>query len=161
MYKLEYFVRKINEQKYAADYTLYQNEYILESKTYTYHAHTPIKHFNNACARIRGIISQTLARRFGIENRAIQKVCTNPQEEFLSRSEMAQMYLDKRINEIYGDETVLVGEPQEIIETPITTDRLYEVVEVGGVWTIKKHDSKWYTAEEAKTQLFAHVVNGD
>jgi hypothetical protein len=161
MYKLEYFLRKINDQTYAADYKLFQNGRVIEERTYTYNARTPIKHFNDANARIKGIISLDISRRLGINNKTIAKVCTNPKEDFLTRSEMAQRYWTNRANEIYGEQAVLIGEAQEIIETPITTDRLYEVVEVGGVWTIKKHDSKWFTAEEAKTQLFAHVVNGD
>ena len=80
---------------------------------------------------------------------------------------MAKRYWAERFGEEYQEATteteVLVSEPAkiELAAPQISKERLYEVVEVGGVWTIKKHDDKWYTAEEAKTQLFAHVVNGD
>lgn len=167
MYKLEFFVREINEDTYAVDYKFYQNANLLEARTYMYHARVPVKHFNDAIARIKGIVALSMSRKYGVENTKIQKICTNPKSDFLTRSEMAKRYWAERFGEEYQEATteteVLVSEPAkiELAAPQISKERLYEVVEVGGVWTIKKHDDKWYTAEEAKTQLFAHVVNGD
>ena len=168
MYTLKFFVREINKDTYATDYEFYQNDNLLEGRTYMYHARIPVKHFNDAVARIRGIVSLSLSRKFGVQNTKITKVCTNPKSDFLTRAEMAKKYWAERFGEEYQEaaetETeVLVSEPAkiELAAPQISKERLYEVVEVGGVWTIKKHDVKWYTAEEAKTQLFAHVVNGD
>lgn len=166
MYTLKFFVREINKDTYATDYEFYQNDNLLEGRTYMYHARVPVKHFNEAVARIRGIVALSLSRKFGVQNTKITKVCTNPKSDFLTRAEMSQRYWDNRFNDAYGTETetkMLVSTPAkiELVSPTISKERLYEVVEVGGVWTIKKHDDKWYTAEEAKTQLFAHVVNGD
>lgn len=168
MYKLEFFVRKTGIDIYVADYKFYQNANLLEARTYNYKQRTPIKHFNDAVNRIRGIISLYLGRKYGLKGRDIEVICTNPESDFLTRSEMARRYWAERFGEEYQEvaktETkVLVSEPEKIESAApqISKERLYEVVEVGGVWTIKKHDSPWYTAEEAKTQLFAKVVNGE
>lgn len=167
MYKLEFFVREIDENTYATDYKFYQNDNVLDARTYMYHARIPVKHFNDAVARIKGIIALSMSRIYGVANKEIHKVCLNPESDFLTRSEMAKKYWANRWEEEYAEaaepETtaeVLYSEPQEA-QKIISNVRQYEVVELDGVWAIKKHDNKWYTAEEAKTQLFAHVVNGD
>ena len=100
-----------------------------------------------------------MAKKYGIK--AMHTVCLNPDSDFLSRSEVRALNIQKKNQRIEEQTPVIVlGEPQEVIRQKPNGERQYEVVEVGGVWTIKKHDTKWYTADEAKTQLFAKVVNG-
>ena len=164
MYKMEFFVRQITDSQYAADYKLYNGGTVMEDTTYHYIARVPVRHFNDAVNRLRGIVSLMLKRRYGIKT--IECVCTNPSDQFLSRSELSHMAYRKKMGIVEPtdvapvDDMVLCSEAQPI-EKVVTGDRVYEVVEVGGIWTIKKHDTKWYTADEAKTQLFAKIVNGD
>lgn len=160
MYKLEYFVRHIGGDQYATDYKLYNDNTVMEDTTYRYLARIPVRHFNDAVNRIRGIVSLMLKRRYGIKK--IEYICKNPSDQFLTRSELAHMAYRKKMGIVAPKDSdmVLRGEAQPI-EKIITGDRVYEVVEVGGIWTIKKHDTKWYTSDEAKTQLFAKIVNGD
>lgn len=162
MYTLEFFVRQLDDLNYMADYKLYQNENILDEGVYAYTARTKPKHFNDAVMRVRWVLYSQLRRKYG----GIQIVnkCTNPKEHFLSRSQMARMCNQRKtaefLKKLDNQQPVLVSQPQKIEKKP-AGERLYEVVEVGGIWTIKKHAAAWYTAEEAKTQLFAKIVNGD
>lgn len=164
MYKMEFFVRQISDSQYAVDYKLYNGNTVMEDATYHYIARVPVRHFNDAVSRVRGIVSLTLKRKYGIKT--IECVCTNPNDQFLSRSELSHMAYRKKMGIVEPsvatpvDDMVFRSEAQPI-EKIVTGDRVYEVVEVGGIWTIKKHDAKWYTADEAKTQLFAKIVNGD
>lgn len=163
MYKMEYFVRHIGGDQYVADYKLYNGNNLMEDTTYHYIARVPVRHFNDAVNRVRGIVSLMLKRKYGIKK--IECVCTNPRDQLLTRSELAHMAYRKKMGIIAPKDSdmVLRGEAQpiETLCNTASTERVYEVVEVGGVWTIKKHDCKLYTADEAKTQLFAKIVNGD
>lgn len=42
-----------------------------------------------------------------------------------------------------------------------TSERIYEVVLRGGVWTIVKRDTPYLTEEQAKTELLKHIQNKD
>lgn len=160
MYKLEFLVRQIDERIVAIDYKLFKNGVVLEEATDHSCSTEPLKHFNHAVSRARGIISQKLKRKYGVVK--LECVCLNPKEQFASKRELIQRAFAKRFADKMADseQETLFSEP-EPLERKSSTERLYEVVEVGGVWTIKKHETKWFTADEAKTQLFAKVVNGD
>lgn len=162
MYKVKFFVRKIDELHFAADYTVFQNANILETGVYYYTARTEPKHFNEAVMRVRWCLYTKLRTKYG--NVPLAQECTNPKEDFLSMKQMCAMAAQRKNEEVLAKaaklQPTLFAQPEKI-EKKATGERLYEVVEVGGIWTIKKHDSKWYTADEAKTQLFAKIVNGD
>lgn len=167
MYRLEYFIREIDKTAWAFDYKFYQNDHVLDEGTYTYRPWKTPENLNAVRNTGRWAVRTQLAKRYGVKE--MTTVCLNPQSDFVSRSELRANTRRKKFMETYNleetaekelEETVLMAEPQKI-EKHTPTDRLYEVVEVGGIWTIKKHDTKWFTAEEAKTQLFAKVVNGD
>lgn len=167
MYKLEFFIREINETTWAFDYKFYQNDRVLDEGTYTYRPWKKPENLNAVRKVGRWAVRTYLAKRYGVNQ--MKTVCVNPKSDFVSRAELRANTVRKKFMEKYNleeteenkpEETVLMAEPQKI-EKRTPTDRVYEVVEVGGIWTIKKHDTKWFTAEEAKTQLFAKVVNGD
>lgn len=169
MYKLEFFIREINKGAWAFDYKFYQNNHVIDEGTYTYRPWKMPENLNAVRNTGRWAVRTHLAKRYGV--REMTTVCLNPKSDFVTRGELRAKAMRKKFMEKYDlvsteekaqEETVLMAEPQKIEKfTPVKGGRLYEVVEVGGVWTIKKHDTKWFTAEEAKTQLFAKVVNGD
>lgn len=169
MYKLEYFIREIDKTAWAFDYKFYQNDHVLDEGTYTYRPWKTPENLNTVRNTGRWAVRTFLAKRYGVKE--MTTLCLNPQSDFVSRAELRANSARKRFMKRYSleettakkpEETILMAEPQKIEKrTSVNSERLYEVVEVGGVWTIKKHDTKWFTAEEAKTQLFAKVVNGD
>ena len=158
MYKLEYFLRPIGDNKYAFDYKFYQNNIIIDEGVYRYCPWQQHDCLNSVRNTGRWALRTQLAKKYGVKS--MQTICKNPESDFLTRAERraqtAQKYKQERLEQ---KEQLFLGEPQ-LIKTKTSKERLYEVVEVGGVWTIKKHATKWFTAEEAKTQLFAKVVNG-
>lgn len=160
MYKMEFFVRQVTDRMVAVDYKLFKDANVLEEATDHSVSRTPLKHFNHAVSRARGILAQKIKRKYGFVK--LECVCLNPKEQFASKGELLQRALSKRFADKLAEteQEILVSEPEPLERKP-STERLYEVVEVGGVWTIKKHETKWYTADEAKTQLFAKVVNGE
>lgn len=166
MYRLEFFIREINKTAWAFDYKFYQNDHVLDEGTYTYRPWKTPENLNDVRNTGRWAVRTHLAKRYGVKE--MTTLCLNPQSDFVSRAELRANSVRKKFMKKYNleeagtkkEETVLMAEPQKI-EKKATGERLYEVIEVGGIWTIKKHDSKWYTADEAKTQLFAKIVNGD
>lgn len=160
MYTLEYFIRVIGKNQYAFDYKLYHNKNVLDAGTYKYFPRQEHDTLNSARNMGRWAVRTAMAKKYGIKK--MKTVCLNPESDFLSRAELAQISRQKRaLEQAKPVENVILGEPQKVEIVNTSKERLYEVVEVGGVWTIKKHNTKWFTAEDAKTQLFAKVVNGD
>lgn len=167
MYRLEFFIREIDKTTWAFDYKFFQNDNVLDEGTYKYRPWKKPENLNSVRKIGRWAVRTHLSKRYGVNQ--MTTVCVNPKSDFVSRAELRANTVRKKFLERYNleetakekpEETVLMAEPQKI-EKCTPTDRIYEVVEVDGVWTIKKHDAKWFTAEEAKTQLFAKVVNGD
>lgn len=169
MYKLEYFIREIDKTAWAFDYKFYKNDRVLDEGTYTYRPWRKPENLNAVRNTGRWAVRTHLAKRYGVKE--MTTLCLNPKHDFVSRAELRAISVRKKFMERYNlekaeakrqAETVLTAEPQKIEKRkPVNNERVYEVVEVGGVWTIKKHDKKWFTAEDAKIQLFAKVVNGD
>ena len=111
--------------------------------------HGPLKTMNEAKKKITQALCMRLKyTRPGVN---IKMICKNPQSDFLTKSQM--YWINK-------------GMPTEeqpkvsCVATPDNNEQLFEVVEVGGIWTIKKHDEPYYTEAEAKTELFKRIVNG-
>lgn len=66
----------------------------------------------------------------------------------------------------WAPKELLADKPTEVpvkVETPVKpvdNSRLFEVVQIHGVWTIVKHDKPLLTEQQAKIEFFAKVVNG-
>lgn len=151
MYMLETKIARLSKTQFSLEYKLTKDSQLLESDVYVY---TPRTHAGGITLRqanmnARWALRTSLARRHNTTK--IRMVCTTSKEDFI-----------KDEKEIERAVALLHGAPQPITPSaPKNTERLYEVVKVGDVWTIVKHENPFYTAEEAKTQLFAKVVNGD
>lgn len=127
------------------------------SRKYTPLNGEPIDTMNEAKVKIRATLRMDVKYRF--PGRDCKFVCTNPEKDFLSRSEMYALSR-KKIQAAQG----VLDLPETSVVPDSDTDQLYEVVEVltpnGTVWTIKKHTEPYYTEAEAKTELFKRIVNG-
>lgn len=162
-YKVEYYFTKLNKNGISdARYNLYDNEACkwVENTTYvTYKPQAqvleenPIETMNDLKERVRQAIRARIRANLGIY-KDIKFICTNPDSDFLTRSEMIANSKAKR-REREGKTS------EGITSTTGPEKRLYEVIKKNEAWTIIKHETELLTAQEAKTQLFAHIVNGD
>lgn len=99
----------------------------------------PLKNMREAKTKAKkamwNLATKTFAWRGGVN-----MVCENPAVDFVKTREVAK------------------SKPTKV--TPSRSDeRLYEVKNVSGTWTIIKHEEPLYTQEKAKTILFQRIVN--
>lgn len=109
----------------------------------------PIKTMNEAKSKIKDALYAQMI--YAHPGQKIRLLCINPKSDFLTKQ---QLYRLKHGLEPVG---------QLSLPVPERTDEMpqYEVACVSGTWTIKKHDTPYYTEQEAKTELFKRIVNGE
>lgn len=169
-YKVEYYFTKLNKNGISdARFNLYDNEackWVANTTYVTYKPQeqvleeSPIETMNDLKERVRQAIRARIRANFGIY-KDIKFICTNPDSDFLTRSEMFAINKAKRRERAGKDSEGITSTPAETIAATEPEKRLYEVIKKNDVWTIVKHETELLTAQEAKTQLFAHIVNGD
>lgn len=169
-YKVEYYFTKLNKNGISdARYNLYDNEackWLVNTTYVTYKPQArlleeaPIETMNDLKERVRQAIRARIRADLGIY-KDIEFICTNPDSDFLTRSEMFAHNKAKRRARAGKASEGITSTPAETTATTGPEKRLYEVIKKNDVWTIVKHEAELLTAQEAKTQLFAHIVNGD
>lgn len=169
-YKVEYSFTKLNKNGVSdARYNLYDNEackWLVNTTYVTYKPQaqvleeSPIDTMNDLKERVRQAIRARIRATLGIY-KDIEFTCTNPDSDFLTRSEMFAINKAKRRERADKVGEGISSNPTEANAVTGAEKRLYEVIKKNDVWTIVKHETELLTAQEAKTQLFAHIVNGD
>lgn len=124
---------------------------ISATKPYTPRTLSPADN-NEARSAIRQWLRAMFKIWYGVAN-GVKFTCTNPASDFLTRGE--KIAKTRATMRVFVQPTV----------TPVVHNsnnpRVFEVVQVGKVWTIIRHESELLSEQEAKTQMFAHIVNGD
>ena len=148
--KFKFF--KDTESKYDVSYTLFdEHGNVIDAGMVPYEPKTPIKTMNEAKHRVAQALSMRLKyTRPGVQ---IKMNCLNPASDFLTRSEMYRIARGLEEPQPTKPEASCVASDN---------DQQYEVVCVGqGLWTIRKSQTQYYTEQEAKTELFKRIVNGE
>lgn len=112
------------------------------------------KNMNEARTAISALFSAKKINVWRLDG-PMRCICTNPESDFKTRSELIQAaYAARR-----AEKAEPVAAATSVV--PKSDDpALYEVVNKNGIWTIVKHAEPLYTAEQAKTVLFQKIVNG-
>lgn len=160
----EFNFTKLGEGEYRVNYAVADaanREIDSGTRIYRPRSMDKIKDNNDVRAFTNAWLRATILFALGL-NKGVKFVCTNPESDFVSRADKMRATLERnkrsRLLVAAQDEPVAESRPTP---TASSNGRLFEVVQKNGVWTIIKHESELLTEEEAKTQLFARIVNGD
>lgn len=157
-YTLTYSFKKVADNVYAVTYNCVDqnNMVILAEREWLY---KPLKRKFETNNEVRNALNALFGARkcttWKLDGQ-MKIICTNPESDFLSKSEMYRRTIEKRQREALA---AIRANEQPVVQAS-SSDALYEVVNKNGVWTIVKHAEPLYTAEQAKTVLFQKIVNG-
>lgn len=137
--KIEFMMQKIASRKYKITYNVFCKEEAinLTNEEFFYSPHVDFA--NEADARRGGIkCMQNVAERI---------------YKYRGRKQIMCVSIDM------GAPKVPVKEPVQVVATP--SERVYEVIQKDGIWTINKRSTPFLTEEQAKIELMKHITNKD
>lgn len=137
--KIEFMMQKIASRKYKITYNVFCKEEDINLTNVEFFYSPHVDFTNEADARRGGI-------------KCLHNVADRVYK-YRGRKQITCVSIDM------GVPKVLKNEPAQAADVP--SERVYEVIQKDGIWTINKRSTPFLTEEQAKIELMKHITNKD